>query len=483
MRTANFAHAYKAAYLYFRTEADAAGVADEIRRSPRIRAAFPSLRARQARQEVKGIPQYRRPENPHWPDMGLPPPGWPLGASWIAHVGQPIGGALGGLRVDARHQDVVEVVARTGLYDPKWHRDGIPAPYAKQLKQDRDLKVWLMDRRRGPVPLSDLYPTMAANEIPDLMRRAYLERGYMAGHRLPPPSAAQHFSPASAPEAASPRPRLPLPQAKPPPSNSPTSRVDPQGTQPRGAGAGSGATVSAAGAMYDPGFPTGTPPLSPDSVIIDEVQTGSHTAEHAEGAEQEPWTEERFQAVLRGWGLEQVDEGQTDEEGTGHQCYFVALREALAAKGETDTTVNIKSEIRGMLEEPRWGEYYEGEGALGRITVRQGPPGSAPTPDQPTSTWREHLRRQGSHGGEPLSYVVAKLLGRPVMVIAAETASVGLRVQVAPTEEHPDGAHYAVVRQGDLFVYRPKLRGPHLPIPSETIVVAHHRWHYTAAIP
>ena len=433
MRTANFAHAYKAAYLYFRTEADAAGVADEIRRSPRIRAAFPSLRARQVRQEVKGIPQYRRPENPHWPDMGLPPPGWPLGASWIAHVGQPIGGALGGLRVDARHQDVVEVVARTGLYDPKWHRDGIPAPYANQLKQERDLKMWLMDRRKELAPLSDLYPTMATNEIPDLLRRAYLERGYLAGRRLPPPSAAELSSPVSAPGAASPRPRLPLPPAKPPPSNFPSSRVDPQGTPPQGAGAGSGAAGSATGAIYDPGFPTGTPPLSPASVTIDEVQTSSHTAQHTGSADQGPWTEEHFQAVLRGWGLEQVDEGQTDEEGTGHQCYFVALREALAAAGVTDSAVNIKSGVLDMLDEPQWVEDYEGDGVLGRITVSQGPLGSAPTPDQPTATWREHLRRQGSHGGEPLSYVVAKLLGRPVMVIARQTAIVRLCMQVPPT--------------------------------------------------
>ena len=102
-RMANFAHAHKEAYLYLYTEAAAASAADEIRRSPRVRAAFPSLRARQVRPELAGVPQYPRPESPHWPDMGLPPPGWPLGASWIAHVGQPIGGALGGLTVNARH--------------------------------------------------------------------------------------------------------------------------------------------------------------------------------------------------------------------------------------------------------------------------------------------------------------------------------------------------------------------------------------------
>ena len=79
-KTANFSHAYKAAYLYFRTEADSASAADGIHRSPRIRAAFPSLQARQVRPELAGVPQYRQAESPHWPDMGLPPPGWPLGA-------------------------------------------------------------------------------------------------------------------------------------------------------------------------------------------------------------------------------------------------------------------------------------------------------------------------------------------------------------------------------------------------------------------
>ena len=355
-KTANFAHAYKAAYLYFRTEADAANAADGIRSSPRIRAAFPSLRARQVCPEITGVPQYRRRASPHWPDMGLPPAGWPLGASWIAHVGQPIGGAIGGLTVDARHQDMVEVVARTGLYDQKWHCDGIPAPYANQLRQERDLRMWLMDRRRGLAPLSDLYLTMATNEIPVLMRRAYLDRGYLAGRQLPPPHAAEQFSQAGAPRVASPKPRLPLPQAKPPPSNSPTSRADPRGTPPQGAGAGSGAAASAAAIMYDPGFPTGTPPVSPNSIIIDEVQTGSHTAQHARGTKQGPWTEERFQAVLRGWGLQHVDGGQTDEESTGHHCYFVVLREALATKGGTDTAVNIKREIQGELEEAQWVE-------------------------------------------------------------------------------------------------------------------------------
>ena len=290
------------------------------------------------------------------------------------------------------------MAARTGLYDQKWHHDGILAPYANQLKQERDLRMWLLDRHRGSAPLSDLYPTMQTNKIPDLMLRAYLDRGYLAGCRLRPPNAAEQMPQAGALGVTSPKPRPPLPQAKPPPSNSPTSR----GTPPQGSGAGSGAVVSATAVMYDPGLPTRTPPSSPNSVIIEGVQTLSgHTVQHVGGTAQGPLGEERFRAVLQEWGLQQVGEGQTEEEGTGHQCYFVALREALAAKGVTDTAVNIKREIQGELEKAQWVQYYEGNGALGQITVSQGPPGSTPTPDQPTATWREHHRGRALMGKSP----------------------------------------------------------------------------------
>ena len=213
----SFAHALKAAYLYFRIVDDAARAAYEIRRSARVHTAFPALRARQERPNTEAPPQYHSPTNSSWNDQGLPPPRWPLGASWIAFVGQPVQGALGRLAVNTRHQDLVEVVARTRQYREEWHRDRVPAPYTQQLQRKRKLKRWLLVDRHGQHLLADLYPTMQTKDIPDLMIRTWLKQGYLNGHPVPPPREAGQApqttaEPAAQPSAVAPvKPCLPMP--------------------------------------------------------------------------------------------------------------------------------------------------------------------------------------------------------------------------------------------------------------------------------
>ena len=43
------------------------------------------------------MPDYRSPEMPEYNEEGLPLPGWLMGATWIEYVGQPVGGAVGGI--------------------------------------------------------------------------------------------------------------------------------------------------------------------------------------------------------------------------------------------------------------------------------------------------------------------------------------------------------------------------------------------------
>ena len=86
------------------------------------------------------MPDYRRPEIPEYNDHGLPLPGWRLGATWIAYVGQPVGGAVGGIAPTPEYQNVVEVVARTRTYHPTWHVGGIPERYLHQLVAHRAIR-------------------------------------------------------------------------------------------------------------------------------------------------------------------------------------------------------------------------------------------------------------------------------------------------------------------------------------------------------
>ena len=92
-----FAHARRNAYLYFGTPEQAAQAASTIRDSStlegaKIRMAFPHLRVQQTRADDLIRPDYVRPNLRARPDEGLPPPGWPRGLTWIAHVDQPVQG-------------------------------------------------------------------------------------------------------------------------------------------------------------------------------------------------------------------------------------------------------------------------------------------------------------------------------------------------------------------------------------------------------
>jgi hypothetical protein len=117
-----FANARMNAYLYFGTPEQASQAASTIRDpstldGARIRMAFPHLRVQQTRADDLIRPDYVLPDNRTHPDDGLPCPGWPRGATWVAHVGQPVQGPLGGFLspADGHYRDVVEVTARTGI--------------------------------------------------------------------------------------------------------------------------------------------------------------------------------------------------------------------------------------------------------------------------------------------------------------------------------------------------------------------------------
>ena len=149
-----FANARMNAYLFFGTPEQASQAASTIRDpstldGARIRMAFPHLRVQQTRADDLIRPDYVLPDNRTHPDDGLPCPGWPRGATWVAHVGQPVQGPLGGFLspADGHYRDVVEVTARTGHYGPVWHRLGVPANLARILSEERQARALLFKGR------------------------------------------------------------------------------------------------------------------------------------------------------------------------------------------------------------------------------------------------------------------------------------------------------------------------------------------------
>ena len=177
------------------------------------------------------------------------------------------------------------------------------------------------------------------------------------------------------------------------------------------------------------------------------------SAEGAKNPPPAPWGgkppalgEEDFRALLRQWGYDQVDEGQVDEQGLSHQCYFVALQEACHAVEVFWPAAALRVAILALLDKQHWIDHYESQ-KYGHVLVSQGPPGSAPNAGQVSASWRSHLRRRGAHGGEPLNTVAAHLLRRPVLLICGTTASVQMRLDMLASEDSPHGRHYRVERK------------------------------------
>ena len=136
------------------------------------------------------MPDYRRPEMPEQSSQGLPLPGWPMGTTWIAYVGQPVGGAVGGIAPTPKYENVVEVVARTGTYHPAWHEGGIPQRNLQQLTAERTVRQDFLSAWRYRASLWEVYVAVRSrgSHIVDHMKRDYLSRGgWISGVRVPPP--------------------------------------------------------------------------------------------------------------------------------------------------------------------------------------------------------------------------------------------------------------------------------------------------------
>ena len=154
--------------------------------------AFPHLRVQQTRADDLIRPEYVLPDNRTHPDDGLPRPGWPRGVTWVAHVGQPVQGPLGGRLspADGHYRDVVEVTARTGHYGPVWHRLGVPTNLARILSEERQARALLIKGRTSVETIAYLRIAYQKARPEDPMERLYHDRLRTEagnGYPVPPP--------------------------------------------------------------------------------------------------------------------------------------------------------------------------------------------------------------------------------------------------------------------------------------------------------
>ena len=245
--------------------------------------------------------------------------------------------------------------------------------------------------------------------------------------------------------------------------------------------------------MYNPEIPTGvessdrSADLSSDTVDSTESEVSTDSEGHSE-APREMWLTAAFAAQLRFWGLCQVDAGWRNEAGTKNQCFFVAIREAMAAVDGDLTAVDLRANVLRRLALPEWSamgdpQQAATEGLLVRKDYRLPIEGSRDANRQDL-TWPAFLEKEDNPGGEGLLRVVAHILGRPVLLLNADTVPphVGMHLHLPPTEADPLGRRLRVRRRDQAFEYSPIRKGQPQWLPSTTIVLVHRAWHYTAAI-
>ena len=245
--------------------------------------------------------------------------------------------------------------------------------------------------------------------------------------------------------------------------------------------------------MYDPAIPTGveSSDLSPDLSSDTVDSTGSEVSTDSEGRSEPPrdtWLPAPFAAQLKFWGLCQVDAGWHNEAGTKNQCFFVAIREAMAAVDVDLAAVDLRANVLRRLALPEWsamGDLQQAatEGLLVRRDYRLPIEGSRDANRQDL-TWPAFLEQEDNPGGEGLLRVVAHILGRPVLLLNADTVPphVGMHLHLPPTEADPLGRRLRVHRRDRAFEYSPIRKGRPQWLPSTTIMLVHRAWHYTAAI-
>ena len=135
-----------------------------------------------------------------------------------------------------------------------------------------------------------------------------------------------------------------------------------------------------------------------------------------------------------------MDAGWRNEAGTRNQCFFVAIREAMATTGADLSAVDLRANVLRRLTLPEWSAMVDpqqaaAEGLLVRKEYRLPIEGSEDAGRQDL-TWPAFLEQEDNPGGEGLLRVVAQLLGRPVLLLNADTVPpfVGMQIHLPPTE-------------------------------------------------
>ena len=250
--------------------------------------------------------------------------------------------------------------------------------------------------------------------------------------------------------AAAPKPVLPRSQ----PVTSPSLPQPTQGPAPRRS-ADADHRPAQEGAvdeqMYDPPKPTGIVPA--EAPGNEKSGEGKDRTE----ASSDAWLPGPFDAQLRLWGFCQVDGGQQNKSGAKGQCFFVAIRGAMAAAGENYAATALRADVRQQLALPKWSVMADAvragaEGLLVRRDYRKPVVGSA-DPERVDLTWPPFLEKESNPGGEGLLPVVAQLLGRLILLINANTTPpfVGMHIQLPPTATNRLGRWIAVHRRERTF--------------------------------
>ena len=121
------------------------------------------------------------------------------------------------------------------------------------------------------------------------------------------------------------------------------------------------------GARSEAGVPAvGEPAETPAAALL-ALATRLASGDRADGPPP-ALGESDFRALMLQWGYSQVDEGQADEQGRTHQCYFVALREACSVGGLIWPAAVLRQNILDLLGTQHWIDHYESQ-KYGRVSV------------------------------------------------------------------------------------------------------------------
>ena len=106
-----------------------------------------------------------------------------------------------------------------------------------------------------------------------------------------------------------------------------------------------------------------------------------------------------FREQLLGWGLDEVDGGQDNEDGRSRKCFLPAIREALVAERRGYATTALRQVIRRQLTLPEWARMADPDKAATEgLLVREDFHRMA-DPSRADLTWTAFLANGGNPGG------------------------------------------------------------------------------------